>query len=286
MFTGSIVALVTPMQADGAIDEVSFRNLLSWHLSEGTHGIVINGTTGESATLSSSEKLRLLMIAVEVVAGKIPVIAGTGTNSTATTIEETKAAIAAGVDGCLVVTPYYNRPTQEGLYQHYQAVATNCNIPLLLYNVPKRTGCDLLPETVIRLANIQNIVGIKEATGDVARVAPLRAGCRKDFILLSGDDGSTLRFLQAGGDGVISVVANVMPNLFAKLCALKSSDVAQAVRIDKQLYQLYQALGLESNPIPVKWALAYLGRIGSGIRLPLTPLDVKYHVAVQAALAE
>lgn len=218
MFNGSIVALVTPMHAGGEIDTVSFKRLIEWHIDSGTKSIVVNGTTGESATLNSAERVELLKIAVETARGRIPIIAGTGSSSTTTTIEETRAAGKCGVAACLVVTPYYNRPTQQGLYEHYKAVGESTELPIIVYNVPKRTGCDLLPITLASLAHVKNIIGIKEATGDLLRVAAIRALVNDRFILLSGDDATALEFIQQGGQGVISVTSNVAPKLMQEMC--------------------------------------------------------------------
>lgn len=278
MFAGSIVALITPMDATGEINLDSFKNLILWHLQAGTNGIVVNGTTGESATLTSAEKLDLLNVAVETVAGKIPVYAGTGTSCTATTIQETRMAASCGVDACLVVTPYYNRPTQHGLYEHYKAVAESTELPIFVYNVPKRTGCDLQPATLASLSHINNIVGIKEATGDILRVGAIKALTGDRFILLSGDDGSAVEFMRKGGQGVISVTANVAPELMQKMCAAAlDGDIETANTINEQLALLHVALMSEANPIPTKWALNKLGRIPNGIRLPLTTLSAPLH---------
>lgn len=287
MFGGSIVAIVSPMQENGEIDEVSFRNLIKWHLAQGTNGIVVNGTTGEAATLTIAERTRLIEIALQSCAGKIPVIAGTGSNSTTTTIEMTKIAMNLGVSGCLIVTPYYNKPTQTGLYEHFKAVATSCNVPIILYNVPSRTGCDLLPVTVASLSKLSNIVGIKEATGDVTRVKILRDSCRPGFVILSGDDGIVVKFIQAGGNGVISVAANVVPKRMAKLCKLAMTNaLMEAENLDSTLRDLYKILFIESNPIPVKWALKQLGFIKEGIRLPLTKLTLENRGNLQQILRQ
>jgi 4-hydroxy-tetrahydrodipicolinate synthase len=287
MFTGSIVAIVTPMYESGEIDENSFRNLIKWHIAEGTKGIVVNGTTGESATLTTDERIKLIKIALEVCNDRIPVIAGTGTNSTVTTIDMTKKAIELGVSACLLVTPYYNKPTQAGLFEHFRIVAQKCNIPIILYNVPGRTGCDLLPETVIKLSKLDNIVGIKEATGDVSRVKVLRENCKSGFILLSGDDGTVLRFICAGGDGVISVAANIIPKEMAKLCDFaQNNKLKDAEQVDNIMKDLYRILFVESNPIPVKWALKQLGFIQEGIRSPLTKLSIEHRSALQSVLKQ
>lgn len=285
MFLGSMVALVTPMYASGDIDLVSFKNLLLWHLEAGTNGIVVGGTTGESATLTSTEKLDLLRIAVETIAGRIPVVAGTGTSATSSTIEETRMAASCGVDACLVVTPPYNRPTQHGLYEHYKAVAESTELPLFVYNVPRRTGSDLQPATLASLAHVKNIIGIKEATGDLLRVAAIKALVEDRFILLSGDDGTAVEFMRAGGHGVISVTANIVPDLLHKICAAAlAGDFNLAKDLDDKLTLLHSALMAESNPIPTKWALAKMGRIEDGIRLPLTTLSQPLHALVADAL--
>jgi 4-hydroxy-tetrahydrodipicolinate synthase len=285
MFTGSIVALVTPMHESGEVNFESFRNLILWHLEQGTNGLVVNGTTGESATLTSAEKLDLLRIAVETVGGRIPVIAGTGTSCTATTIQETRIAASCGVDACLVVTPYYNRPTPQGLYEHYKAVAESTELPVIVYNVPRRTGCDLQPITLASLAHVKNIVGIKEATGDLVRVDAIKSLSGDRFILLSGDDGTALEFIRKGGHGVISVSANVAPQLMQQMCAAALAgdyDVANA--LNEKLDLLHSAMGAETNPIPAKWALHKLDRIPAGIRLPLTKLSESLHGLVATAM--
>lgn len=285
MFKGSCVALVTPMKANGEIDENCFENLIKWHILQGTAAIVVAGSTGEGATLTSQEKERLFALAVKISQKKIPIIAGTGTNSTVSTIEQTLMAQKIGVDACLVVTPYYNRPTQKGLIEHYRALAHAVEVPILLYNVPSRTGCDMLPETVKTLSETPNIVGIKEATGLVERVAFMKENCKKNFMLYSGDDPTVFEFIAQGGDGVISIVANVAPQLMQNLClhALnKENDKAQ--EIDNMLYDLHRLMCIEPNPIPVKWALNSVGKIPEGIRLPLTPLSTQYHEKITQAL--
>lgn len=285
MFAGSIVALITPMHESGEINLESFRNLILWHLQAGTNGIVVNGTTGESATLSSAEKQDLLHVAVETVAGAIPVFAGTGTSATASTIQETRLAASCGVDACLVVTPYYNRPTQQGLYEHYKAVAENTELPIFVYNVPRRTGCDLQPATLASLAHVKNIVGIKDATGDILRVSAMKALSGDRFILLSGDDSTALDFMRKGGNGVISVTANVAPQLMQQMCAAAlNGDFTTAAEINEKLALLHVALMAETNPIPTKWALNKLGKIPAGIRLPLTQLSQPLHALVNNAL--
>lgn len=285
MFAGSIVALVTPMHDSGEVNLDSFRNLVLWHLEQGTNGIVVNGTTGESATLTSAEKLDLLRIAVETVAGRIPVIAGTGTSCTASTIQETRVAASCGVDACLVVTPYYNRPTPQGLYEHYKAVAESTELPIIVYNVPRRTGCDLQPITLASLAHVNNIIGIKEATGDLLRIPAIQSLVNDRFILLSGDDGTALEFMRKGGKGVISVTANVAPQLMQQMCAAAlAGDYAKATQLNEKLSLLNVAMFCESNPIPAKWALHKLGKIPAGIRLPLTQLSESMHGLVTTAL--
>lgn len=271
MFRGSLVALVTPMTESGEVDHVAFGRLLDWHGREGSDGIVIAGTTGESATITVAETAELLQIAVQRIAGRIPVIAGTGSNSTAEAIERTRAACEIGVDGVLVVTPYYNRPPQEGLYRHFSLVADAASVPLVLYNVPSRTACDLLPETVERLAAHPQIIGIKEATGSAARGAEILARCGDDFLLLSGDDASSRELIRAGAQGVISVTANVAPKLMRGMVeAAMSGDHARAAELDDRLAGLHKALFVEANPIPAKWVLERMGLIAAGIRLPLT----------------
>lgn len=288
MFHGSIVALVTPMGTDGAVDFTVLDELIEWHIEAGTDGIVVLGTTGESPTITHEERTQIIRDTVDCVAGRIPVIAGTGSNSTHITIEHTQEAMELGVDACLVVTPYYNKPTQEGLYRHYKAVAEAVAIPLILYNVPGRTGCDLLPETVERLSHISNIIGLKEASPDPARPEQLMALLKgKSFDILSGDDINALAYMKAGAKGVISVTANVAPELVHALCeAALSGDFAKAEAINQQLYPLNTNLFVETNPIPTKWALATMGKIPAGIRLPLTELSQAKHNIVRAALTE
>jgi len=287
MFSGSIVALVTPMHESGEIDIPSFRELILWHIKAGTQALVINGTTGESATLTSAERIELLTAAVETAAGRIPIIAGTGTCSTAVTVQETRAAASCGVDACLVVTPYYNRPTQAGLAQHFTAVAESTDLPVIVYNVPKRTGCDLQPVTLAGLAHIDNIIGIKEASGDVVRVDAIKALTDDRFLLISGDDSSALEFMRKGGKGVISVTANVAPEDMQNMCAAAlDNDFATAEKLNDKLSLLHTALMAEPNPIPSKWALAKLGKIKAGIRLPLTPLSEPIRSMVDQAIAK
>lgn len=285
MFSGSMVALVTPMRTDGSLDSDSLRKLVEFHINSGTDAIVAVGTTGESATLSVEEHCEVIRQVVEQVNGRIPVIAGTGANSTSEAIELSQYAKDLNVDAVLLVTPYYNKPTQEGLYQHFKAIAEAVDIPQILYNVPGRTACDLLPETVARLAKIDNIIGIKEATGDLSRVSQIRQLAGKDFELYTGEDSNTVDFILAGGQGVISVTANVAPSAMHQMCAAALNGMAeQANEINQTLSALHKTLFSESNPIPVKWALAEMGMIQLGIRLPMTVLSEQYHQPVRDAL--
>jgi len=285
MFSGSSVALVTPMTADGAVDFPCLQRLVDWHIEEGTDCLVIAGTTGESATLSRAEHVEVIRVAAERAGGRIPVVAGTGSNSTTQTIDLSQAVAAFPIDGYLIVTPYYNKPTQEGLCRHYLAIADAVDHPVILYNVPGRTGVDMLPPTVARVAGHAGIVGIKEATGDLSRIAVLREGCGDDFLLLSGDDATCRDFILQGGQGVISVTANVAPALMARMCeAALEGDAALAAEVDACLADLHRELFIESNPIPVKWALERLGLISGALRLPLTTLSSSARPAVEAAL--
>lgn len=275
MFTGSMVAVVTPMQTgvrpDTELDHQALAKLLEFHIDQGTDAIVSVGTTGESATLTEKEHCAVIRKMVEIINGRIPVIAGTGANSTLEAIALTECAKKVGADACLLVTPYYNKPTQEGLYQHYKTVAETVDIPQILYNVPGRTACDMLPETIIRLAPVKNIIGVKEATADLSRVKKIREGTSEDFLLLSGDDETTKDFILKGGNGTISVTANVAPKAMHEMCALAlKGDAVAAGKIDETLLGLHKKLFVESNPIPVKWAVHKLGLIQKGIRLPLT----------------
>jgi len=286
MFTGSIVALVTPMKTDGAVDWPALDRLIEWHIAEGTHGIVPMGTTGESATLDTDEHMSVIRRTVEVVAGRIPVIAGTGSNSTAESIFQTQEATRLGADGCLLVTPYYNRPTQEGLYQHYKAIAAVTNVPLVLYNVPPRTACDLKPETIGRLAELPRIVGIKEACGDPGRVSEIRARVPDQFFVLSGEDAQTLRMMELGAVGTISVTANVLPRMMSEFCAaFLRGDLERALALDEALQPIHEVLFIETSPSPTKWALYEMGRIERGIRLPLLELSEQHRPALRARLA-
>ena len=287
MFSGSITALVTPMDPDGSINYEDLSRLIDFQIAEGTEALVIAGTTGESATLNRGEHVELIARACELAAGRIPIIAGTGSNSTAQTIDLSKAVDRLPVAGFLLVTPYYNKPTQEGLYRHFSTVADVLTRPVVLYNVPGRTGVDLKPETVTRLATHIHIEGLKDATGDLSRVGPLRTGCGDAFALLSGDDATACEFMLRGGDGVISVTSNVAPAGMRRLCDLaRAGRRTEAEAIDSALLGLHRDLFLESNPIPVKWAVREIGLIGEGIRLPLTPLSTQYHAAVRAAMSQ
>lgn len=285
MLRGSMVALVTPMKADGEICWQSLEELIEFHILNGTHAIVAVGTTGESATLDVSEHTAVIKFVAEKVAKRVPVVAGTGANSTKEAITLSKAAKEAGADYGLLVTPYYNKPGQEGLFQHYTAIADAVDFPQILYNVPGRTACDMLPETVIRLAPHENIIGIKEATGDISRVDIIKKGVPDDFCILSGDDASFLEFMKAGGHGCISVTANISPMAMSKLyegASVGGEDGwAIAERLQALLMPLHTHLFVEANPIPVKWALSEMGLMPKGIRLPLTPLAEENH-AVQS----
>lgn len=286
MIAGSMVALVTPMSEDGSIDWAALEQLIEWHVGAGTRAIIAVGTTGESPTLSVAEHCEVIRRCVRQVAGRVPVVAGTGANATREAIELTESAAGAGADACLLVAPYYNKPTQEGLYRHFRAVAEAVAIPQILYNVPGRTACDLGNETVERLADIDNIVGIKDATGDVARGRVLIERCGDRLAVCSGDDLTALDLMLAGGSGNISVTANVAPEQMAAMCdAAIAGDEERARALNEPLLQLHRNLFLEANPIPVKWALYVMGRIGAGIRLPLTPLSERHHPAVREALA-
>ena len=287
MITGSIVALVTPMDIDGNIDWSSLERLLDMHVDAGTAAVGVVGTTGESSTLSVPEHCQLIRHCVDYVSGRIPVIAGTGGNATREAIELTAAAADVGADACLLVTPYYNKPTQQGLYQHFKAIAEAVVVPQILYNVPGRTSVDMSNDTVARLVDLDNIVGIKDATGDVDRGRKLIESCGDRIAVYSGDDPTAIELMLAGGHGNISVTANVAPALMAELCRLAMAGEKQAARaIDARLAAVNRALFVESNPIPVKWALYRRGLIEQGLRLPLTQLDPKYHAALEAALKE
>ncbi|MBT9429632.1 4-hydroxy-tetrahydrodipicolinate synthase [Candidatus Symbiopectobacterium endolongispinus] len=288
MFTGSIVALVTPMDDNGAVDRASLKKLVDYHVASGTAAIVSVGTTGESATLSHDEHGDVVMITLELADGRIPVIAGTGANATSEAISLTKRFHGTGVVGCLTVTPYYSRPTQEGLFQHFKAIAEHTDLPQILYNVPSRTGCDMLPETIARLSEVKNIVAVKEATGNLSRVSQIQELVDDKFILLSGDDASSLDFMQLGGRGVISVTANIAAREMAQLCALAAQgDFAAARRLNQRLMPLHQKLFVEPNPIPVKWACKALGLMATDtLRLPMTPLTDAGRAVMERALKQ
>jgi 4-hydroxy-tetrahydrodipicolinate synthase len=285
MYSGSIVAVVTPMTDTGEIDYAAWDRLLEWHVENGTDAIVVVGTTGESPTVTLDEATELVRRGATRLAGRIPLIAGSGTNSTVSTIERTRRLAEAGADAVLVVTPYYNKPTQEGLYRHFLAVAEASPVPVILYNVPARTGVDLLPETVQRLAVHPRIVALKEATGSLQRIVELQQRCGDELELLSGDDPIAAEAILAGAQGVISVTANVAPRLMHDLCdAALAGDAVRARELDAHLQVLHRAMFVESNPIPAKWAVQQLGLIPGGIRLPLTPLAESAQPAVRDAM--
>ncbi len=281
---GSLVAIVTPMFDDGRLDIPSLNALIDFHIDQGTDGIVIVGTTGESPTVDFEEHCLLIKTAVSQVNGRVPVIAGTGANSTKEAIELTQKAKELGVDACLLVAPYYNKPTQEGLYQHFMAIANAVDIPQILYNVPGRTGCDLTNDTTLRLAAHKNIIGIKDATGGIERGTDLILRAPKDFAVLSGDDATAMSLMLLGGKGVITVTGNVAPKLMHEMCvAAVAGDAIKAREINAQLFQLHQKLFVEANPMPVKWVLAQMGLIKMGIRLPMVHLSEQYHDVLRNA---
>lgn len=287
MLQGSLVAIVTPMFEDGGLDLDALRQLIDWHINAGTDGIVIVGTTGESPTVDVDEHCLLIKTTVDQVAGRVAVIAGTGANSTREAIELTKNAKELGADACLLVAPYYNKPTQEGLYQHYAAVAAAVDIPQILYNVPGRTGCDISNDTVIRLSAIANIVGIKDATGGIERGTDLLLRLPNDFAVYSGDDATGMALMLLGAHGVISVTANVAPTLMHQMCvAAMAGDVKTACEINAKLFALHQKLFVEANPIPAKWVLQQMGLIKSGIRLPMVNLSAQYHEVLRSAMKQ
>jgi len=287
MFRGSMVALITPMHDDGAPDWESLCALVDFHVEQGTDAIVAVGTTGEASTLDEKDHCLVIRRVVEFSAGRLPVIAGTGANSTTEAIALTRCAKEVGADAALLVTPYYNKPTQEGLYLHHKAVAEAVDIPQLLYNVPGRTACDMVPETIARLAKIDNIIGVKEATGELDRVTQIRQLCGEDFLLISGDDATTRQFLLMGGNGTISVTANVAPKQMHRMCAAAlAGDASKAEQLDQPLAGLHDKLFVEANPIPVKWAVHRLGRAATGIRLPLTWLSQELQAPVEAAMEQ
>ena len=287
MLQGSIVAIVTPMHADGSLDIPGMCKLIDWHIAEGTDGIVIVGTTGESATVSVDEHCALIKLAVEHTHGRIPVIAGTGGNSTAEAIRLTEYAKEVGADAVLLVVPYYNRPTQEGMYRHFKAIAEAVELPIILYNVPGRTVADMSNETIVRLAQIPNIVGVKDATGNIGRGIELLRLVPPSFAVYSGDDPTAMALMFCGGHGNISVTANVAPRAMHELCvAAMKGDIATAIAVNNRLLPLHQKLFVEPNPVPVKWALAEMGMMPAGIRLPLVALADEYHDTVRGALRE
>jgi 4-hydroxy-tetrahydrodipicolinate synthase len=287
MITGSLVAIVTPMHEDGRLDLGRFRQLIDWHVAEGTGGIVVVGTTGESPTVDFDEHKELIRIAVQHSRGRIPVIAGTGGNSTAEAIELTASAKENGATACLSVVPYYNKPTQEGLYRHFRKIAETVDLPMIVYNVPGRTVADLANDTTLRLAQVPGIIGIKDATADIERGTDLVKRAPRNFAIYSGDDAAALALILLGGHGVISVTANVAPKLMHQMCAAALvGDVKKARELNLRLFALHQRLFVEANPIPVKWALAEMGMIEHGLRLPMSPLAEKFHQTVREALHE
>ncbi len=284
---GSIVALITPFK-DGKVDENSLRNLIKWHLEAGTHGILVLGTTGEAPAIDMEERKRIMEITLEEAKGKVPLIVGTGTNNTKKVFEYTKLAEEMGFDAALIVTPYYNKPSQNGLYEHYSYIAKNTQIPIILYNVPGRTGVNLLPDTTARLSQIENIVAIKEACGDIKQVTELVLKCSKDFTILSGDDFTAYATVMLGGKGVISVAANVMPKEMAQLMeSALNGDVTKAQELNLKLYPLYKAMFVETNPVPAKTALWLMGKIETPeVRLPLAQLTEKSLETLKIILKE
>ncbi|HEX7249575.1 MAG TPA: 4-hydroxy-tetrahydrodipicolinate synthase [Burkholderiales bacterium] len=287
MITGSLVAIVTPMLEDGKLDLPRFRKLIDWHVEEGTDGIVVVGTTGESPTVDFDEHKELIRLAVQHARGRIPIIAGTGGNSTAEAIELAESAKKAGATAQLSVVPYYNKPTQEGQYRHFKKIAEAVDLPMILYNVPGRTVADMQTDTVLRLAEVPGIIGMKEATANIERNTDLIRRAPRNFAVYSGDDATCLALILMGGHGVISVTANVAPKLMHQMCAAALvGDVKKARELNFKLFPLHQKLFVEANPIPVKWAMAEMGLIEGGMRLPLSPLDPKFHQTVREALHE
>jgi 4-hydroxy-tetrahydrodipicolinate synthase len=287
MITGSLVAIVTPMHEDGRLDIGGFKKLIDWHVAEGTDGIVVVGTTGESPTVDFDEHKELIRVAVQHSRGRIPIIAGTGGNSTAEAIELTQSAKQAGATACLSVVPYYNKPTQEGMYLHFRKIAQTVDLPMILYNVPGRTVADLQNDTVMRLAQVPGIIGIKDATASIERGTDLIRRAPRNFAIYSGEDATALAMILLGGHGVISVTANVAPKAMHQMCAAALvGDVKKARELNLQLLPLHQRLFVEANPIPVKWALGEMGMIEPGLRLPLSPLAEKFHQPVREALHE
>ena len=287
MITGSLVAIVTPMHEDGSLDLARFRQLIDWHVAEGTDGIVVVGTTGESPTVDFDAHKELIRVAVQHSRGRIPIIAGTGGNSTVEAIELTESAKKAGATACLSVVPYYNKPTQEGMYLHFRKIAESVDLPMILYNVPGRTVADLQTDTVLRLAGVPGIIGIKEATANIERNSDLIRRAPRNFSIYSGDDATCLALILLGGHGVISVTANVAPKLMHQMCAAALvGDVKKARELNFKLFPLHQKLFVEANPIPVKWAMGEMGLIEGGMRLPLSPLAERFHETVREALHE
>jgi 4-hydroxy-tetrahydrodipicolinate synthase len=287
VFKGSLVALVTPFDGNNRVDYESLKRLIDFHVEQGSDGLVIAGTTGESATLARSEHIELIGRSVELADGRLPIIAGTGSNSTAQTIDLSRAVADTGIDAYLIVVPYYNKPVQEGLYQHFTLIAEAVSKPVMMYNVPGRTVADMLPETVARLARHDNIFGIKEATGDLDRLRAIQDLVDDEFLLFSGDDFTLRPFIEQGGHGVVTVSGNVAPKQVARLCRLAREGVAdEASALDATLQALNKALFVESNPIPVKWAMSQMGLMEAGIRLPLTPYSAQYHDQMRAAMRE
>jgi len=287
MITGSLVAIVTPMHEDGRLDLARFKQLIDWHVAEGTDGIVVVGTTGESPTVNFDEHKELIRLAVQHSKGRIPIIAGTGGNSTAEAIELTESAKKAGATACLSVVPYYNKPTQEGLYRHFRKIAETVDLPMVVYNVPGRTVADLQNDTVLRLTEVPGIIGIKDATANIERGSDLIRRAPRNFAIYSGDDATALALILLGGHGVISVTANVAPKLMHQMCAAALvGDVKKARELNNRLLPLHQRLFVEANPIPVKWAVAEMGLVEGGLRLPMSPLSEKFHQSVREALQE
>jgi len=287
MFRGSMVALVTPMHLDGSVDFDSLSQLIEYHIENGTSAIISMGTTGESATLDEKEHCEVIRRTVEMANNRLPIIAGTGANSTTEAIILTKCAMQAGADACLLVTPYYNKPTQEGLYLHHKLIAETVPVPQILYNVPGRTACDMLPETVARLSKVSNIIGIKEATGDLSRLTQIRELCGENFDIFSGDDATGTEFMLQGGNGVISVTNNIAPKAMAEMCeAALAGNREKAQELNEPLTGLHNDLFVEANPIPVKWALSEMGKMPQGIRLPLTVLSEQYHETIREAMRQ
>jgi len=287
MIQGSIVAIVTPMHPDGSLDLPGLRKLIDWHIAEGTDGIVIVGTTGESPTVSVEEHSELIRVAVQHTDKRIPIIAGTGGNCTAEAIELTKYAKQVGADASLLVVPYYNRPSQEGLYRHFKTIAEAVDLPAILYNVPGRTMTDMTVDTMLRLAQVPGIIGVKEATGNIGRATDLMRRAPKSFAVYSGDDPTAIALMLCGGQGNISVTANIAPRAMHELCkAAMAGDAARAIAINNKVLPLHNKLFVEPNPVPIKWAMAEIGLIESGMRLPLAPLAAEFHDAVRTALRE